>query len=117
MSSERILTVARAGREAVMWEMKNDPSVFMLGEDVFTFGGVFGTADGLGEMFGAERILDTPISETGFIGIATGAAMAGMRPIVELAFIDFIGVCFNAIANLAAKHQYLSNGQVKIPWY
>ena len=115
MSSERILTVARAGREAVMWEMKNDPSVFMLGEDVFTFGGVFGTADGLGEMFGAERILDTPISETGFIGIATGAAMAGMRPIVELAFIDFIGVCFNAIANLAAKHQYLSNGQVKIP--
>ena len=115
MSSERILTVARAGREAVMWEMKNDPSVFMLGEDVFTFGGVFGTADGLGEMFGPERILDTPISETGFIGLATGAAMAGMRPIVELAFIDFIGVCFNAIANLAAKHQYLSNGQVKIP--
>jgi pyruvate dehydrogenase E1 component beta subunit len=115
MSNERILTVARAGREAVMWEMQNDPSVFMLGEDVYAFGGVFGTADGLGEMFGPERILDTPISETGFIGLATGAASAGMRPIVELAFIDFIGVCFNAIANLAAKHHYLSNGQMKIP--
>ena len=55
-----------------MWEMQNDPSVFMLGEDVFAFGGVFGTADGLGEMFGPDRILDTPISETGFIGLATG---------------------------------------------
>jgi pyruvate dehydrogenase E1 component beta subunit len=107
--------MARAGREAVMWEMENDPSVFMLGEDVFKFGGVFGTADGLGEKFGPDRILDTPISETGFIGLATGAAIAGMRPIVELAFIDFIGVCFNAIANLAAKHHYLSNGQVKVP--
>ena len=115
MSSERTLTVARAGREAVMWEMQNDPSVFMLGEDVFAFGGVFGTADGLGEMFGPDRILDTPISETGFIGLATGAAMAGMRPIVELAFVDFIGVCYNAIVNLAAKHYYLSNGQVKVP--
>ena len=114
-SNDRILSVARAGREAVMWEMKNDPSVFMLGEDVYAFGGVFGTADGLGEMFGPERILDTPISETGFIGLATGAATAGMRPIVELAFIDFIGVCFNAIVNLAAKHYYLSNGQMKVP--
>ena len=80
MSSERILTVARAGREAVMWEMENDPSVFVLGEDVFTFGGVFGTADGLGEIFGPERILDTPISETGFIGLATGCSYGGYAP-------------------------------------
>ncbi|MCL2915491.1 alpha-ketoacid dehydrogenase subunit beta [Shewanella corallii] len=115
MTSSRTLTMARAGREAVMWEMEQDPRVFMLGEDVYKFGGVFGTADGLGEMFGADRILDTPISETGFIGLATGAAIAGMRPIVELAFIDFIGVCYNAIVNLAAKHHYLSNGQVKVP--
>jgi pyruvate/2-oxoglutarate/acetoin dehydrogenase E1 component len=115
MSNTRKLTMARAGREAVMWEMQHDERVFMLGEDVFKFGGVFGTADGLGEMFGSDRILDTPISETGFIGLATGAAIAGMRPIVELAFVDFIGVCFNAIVNLAAKHHYLSNGQVKVP--
>lgn len=87
----------------------------MIGEDIATFGGVFGTADGLGEIFGTDRIIDTPISETGFIGLATGAAMGGMRPIVELAYIDFIGVCFNAIANLAAKTHYMSGGQVKVP--
>ena len=115
MSNERKLTVARAGREALMWEMQQDESIFMIGEDVLKFGGVFGTADGFGEMFGADRIIDTPISETGFMGLATGAAMAGMRPVVELAFIDFIGVCYNSIVNLAAKHYAMSNGQVKIP--
>jgi pyruvate dehydrogenase E1 component beta subunit len=115
MSNNRVLTMARAGREAVKWEMENDKNVFMLGEDVYKFGGVFGTADGLGEIFGADRILDTPISETGFIGLATGAAIAGMKPIVELAFADFIGVCYSAIVNLAAKHHYLSNGEFKVP--
>ncbi len=115
MSHQRNLTMARAGREAVIWEMHKNPDIFMIGEDVATFGGVFGTADGLGKIFGPERIIDTPISETGFIGLATGAAMGGMRPIVELAYIDFIGVCFNAIANLAAKTHYMSGGQIKVP--
>jgi acetoin:2,6-dichlorophenolindophenol oxidoreductase subunit beta len=114
-STSRILTCARAQREAVEWEMTHDDRVFMLGEDVFDMGGVFGTADGLGAKFGRERILNTPISETGFIGMATGAAMEGMRPIIELAYVDFIGVCYNAIANFAAKTHYMSGGQMKVP--
>lgn len=113
--SSRTMTCARAQREAVEWEMTHDQSVFMLGEDVYGMGGVFGTADGLGAKFGPERILDTPISETGFIGMAAGAAIAGMRPIIELAYVDFIGVCFNAIANYAGKTHYMSGGQLKVP--
>ena len=115
MTQERKITMARAGREAVIWEMENDPGVFMIGEDIAGMGGVFGTADGLAAKFGRERVVDTPISETGFIGLATGAAMDGMRPIVELAYVDFIGVCYNAIVNLAAKSHYMSNGEVKVP--
>jgi acetoin:2,6-dichlorophenolindophenol oxidoreductase subunit beta len=113
--SDRILTMARAAREAVFEEMERDPSIFMIGEDIAQFGGVFGTADGLAAKFGAHRVIDTPISETGFIGIATGAAMYGMRPIVELAYVDFVGVCFNAVYNYAAKTHYMSGGQIKTP--
>ena len=113
--SLRNLTIARAAREAVMWEMENDPDVFMIGQDLYNFGGVFGAAEGLGERFGAERIVDTPISETGVIGLATGAAMEGMRPIVEMAYADFIGVCLNALVNYAAKTHYMSGGQYKVP--
>ena len=113
--AERTLTMARAGREAVMSEMRKDPGIFMIGEDLAKFGGVFGAALGVAEEFGAHRVIDTPISETGFIGIATGAAMAGMRPVVEIAFVDFIGVCFNAIFNFAAKTHYMSGGQFKVP--
>jgi pyruvate/2-oxoglutarate/acetoin dehydrogenase E1 component len=114
-ASDRILTMARAAREAVAEEMERDPSVFMIGEDIAKFGGVFGTAEGLAEKFGTERVIDTPISETGFIGMATGAAMYGMRPIVELAYVDFIGVCFNQIYNYAAKTHYMSGGTSKVP--
>jgi pyruvate/2-oxoglutarate/acetoin dehydrogenase E1 component len=114
-SSNRIMTVARAQREAVEWELKHDERVFMMGEDICGFGGVFGTADGLGAKFGAKRIIDMPISETGWIGMATGAAMAGMRPIIELAYVDFIGVCYNAIVNFAAKTYFMSGGQYKVP--
>jgi pyruvate dehydrogenase E1 component beta subunit len=113
--SNRILTMARAQREAVEWEMTRNDKVFMIGEDVYSMGGVFGTADGLGARFGPQRIINTPISETGFIGLATGAAMAGMHPIVELAYVDFIGVCYNQIVNFAAKTHYMSGGQVKVP--
>lgn len=114
-ASSRILTCARAQREALEWEMTNDERVFMLGEDIYGLGGVFGTADGLGAKFGRNRILDTPISETGFIGMATGAAIEGMRPVIELAYVDFIGVCYNAIVNFAAKTHYMSGGQLKVP--
>lgn len=113
--ADRTLTMARAGREAVIAEMRKDPSIFIIGEDVAKLGGIFGTAQGVAEEFGAERAIDTPISETGFIGIATGAAMAGMRPVVELAYADFIGVCYNQIVNFAAKTHYMSGGQFKVP--
>jgi pyruvate dehydrogenase E1 component beta subunit len=113
--STRILTMARAGREAVIDEMRKDASVFVIGEDVGKLGGIFGTAVGVQEEFGAWRAIDTPISETGFIGIACGAAMAGMRPLVELAYVDFFGVCFNQIYNFAAKTHYMSGGQYRMP--
>jgi len=111
----RSLTMARAGREAVIAEMRKNPNIFVIGEDIAKLGGVFGTTVGMAEEFGSKRIVDTPISETGFIGIATGAAMAGMRPIIEIAFVDFIGVCFNQIFNFAAKTHYMSGGQFKMP--
>jgi pyruvate/2-oxoglutarate/acetoin dehydrogenase E1 component len=114
-SAERTLTMARAGREAVIAEMRKDPNMFVIGEDIAKLGGVFGTTVGMADEFGAARVIDTPISETGFIGIATGAAMAGMRPIVEIAFVDFIGVCFNQIFNFAAKTHYMSGGRFKVP--
>ena len=111
----RTLTMARAQREAVEWEMTHNDKVFIIGEDVYSMGGVFGTSDGLGAKFGPGRIVNTPISETGFTGLATGAAMAGMHPIVELAYVDFVGVCFSQIVNFAAKTHYMSGGQVKVP--
>lgn len=107
--------MARAGREAVISEMRKDESVFVIGEDVGKLGGIFGTAVGVQQEFGEWRAIDTPISETGFIGIACGAAMAGMRPIVELAYADFFGVCFNQIYNFAAKTHYMSGGQYNMP--
>jgi pyruvate dehydrogenase E1 component beta subunit len=107
--------MARAGREAVIAEMRKDPDIFVIGEDIGKLGGVFGTTVGMAQEFGAQRVIDMPISETGFIGIASGAAMAGMRPIVEIAFVDFIGVCFNSILNFAAKTHYMSGGQFKMP--
>jgi len=115
MSSNRIMTVSRAISEAIAQEMRADPSVFIMGEDIGTYGGIFGATTGLLAEFGKERVRDTPISETGFIGAGVGAAMAGMRPIVELMFVDFFGVCMDAIYNLAAKNIYFSGGNCKVP--
>jgi len=112
---ERKLTVARAMAEAVAQEMRLDPKVFVMGEDIGQLGGVFGNTRGLYEEFGKERIRDTPISETAFIGAAVGAASDGMRPIVELMFVDFFGVCMDAIYNLMAKNTYFSGGKVPVP--
>lgn len=113
--SGRRLTVARAVAEALAQEMRRDPTVFVMGEDIAKLGGVFGNTRGLLDEFGPERIRDTPISETGFIGAGVGAAASGMRPVVELMFIDFFGVCFDSIYNLAAKQSYFSGGRVKCP--
>jgi len=115
MPSSRKLTVSRAMSEAIAQEMRADPQTFVMGEDVGAFEGVFDSTLGLLEEFGEERVRDTPISETGFIGAGVGAAMSGMRPIVELMFVDFIGVCMNAVYNLAAKNIYFSAGNCKVP--
>lgn len=115
MDSNRILTVSRAMAEAIGQEMKRDESVFVMGEDIGAYGGIFGATQGLLEEFGEERVRDTPISETAFIGAGVGAAMSGMRPIVELMFVDFFGVCMDAIYNLAAKNIYFSGGHFKVP--
>lgn len=111
----RRLTIAKAMVEGIAQEMREDPSVFVMGEDVGAYGGIFDSTKGLLEEFGPERIRDTPISETAFIGAAVGAAMSGMRPIAELMFVDFFGVCMDAIYNLAAKNTYFSGGRSKVP--
>lgn len=113
--SNRILTMSHAIAEGIANEMRTDPSVFVMGEDIATYGGIFGATTGLLAEFGEDRIRDTPISETAFIGAGVGAAMAGMRPIVELMFVDFFGVCMDAIYNLAAKNIYFSGGNCKVP--
>ena len=111
----RRLTTAKAISEGIAQEMRVNPEVFVMGEDVGTYGGIFGSTGGLYEEFGAKRVIDTPISETGFIGAGIGAAVEGMRPVVELMFVDFFGVCFDQIYNHMAKIHYESGGNVKVP--
>jgi pyruvate dehydrogenase E1 component beta subunit len=109
------LTTAKAMVEAIEQEMRRDPSVFYLGEDVGSYGGIFSSTTGLLEEFGSQRVIDTPISETAFIGLAIGAAVEGMRPIAELMFADFMGVCLDQIYNHMAKIHYESGGNVRVP--
>ena len=114
-TSTRRLSTAKAISEGIAQEMRRDDTVFVMGEDVGAYGGIFGaTGDLLGE-FGPERIIDTPISETAFIGAGIGAATEGLRPVVELMFIDFFGVCMDQIYNHMAKIHYESGGSVKVP--
>jgi len=111
----RRLSTSKAMVEAIAQEMDRDPSVFYLGEDVGAYGGIFGSTTGLLDRFGPERIIDTPISETAFIGLGIGAAVEGMRPIVEVMFTDFMGVCLDQIYNHMAKIHFESGGNVKVP--
>ncbi len=113
--AERLLTTAKAISEAIAQEMERDDRVFVMGEDIGAYGGIFGATQGLLEKFGPERVMDTPISEMGFIGAAVGAATEGMRPIVELMFVDFFGVAMDQIFNHMAKIHYMSGGNVKVP--
>lgn len=101
-------------KEAIFQEMKRDKSVFLIGEDLGKWGGCFGVTKGLIKEF-PDRILETPISESAFTGCAIGAAIVGMRPIVEIMFADFAGVCMDQILNHASKLRYLSGGQITIP--
>lgn len=114
-ASKRRLSTAKAMVEAIGQEMEANPAVFVLGEDVGAYGGIFSSTTGLLDRFGPQRIIDTPISETAFIGTAIGAAVEGMRPIAELMFADFFGVCMDQIYNHMAKIHFESGGNVKVP--
>jgi len=109
------LTYREAIVTALQEEMRRDPRTLIMGEDIGPSGGPFKTCQGLYEEFGAQRVRDTPIAETGFVGAALGLALAGFRPIVEIMFADFLGVCFDQIVNSIAKHRFMSGGQVAIP--
>jgi len=111
----RELTMSRAMVEAIASEMERDEEVFYMGEDVADYGGIFDSTEGLLEEFGHDRVMDVPISETAYIGAAVGAAQQGMRPIAELMFADFFGVCMDQIYNGMAKNTYMSGGAVNVP--
>ena len=101
--------------DAMHEEMERDPNVFLIGEDVGAAGGAFGASRGLQKAFGSLRVRDTPISEEIIVGLAVGAAMTGKRPVVEIMFMDFFGLCLDQIANQAAKMHYLYNGAFTMP--
>ena len=111
----REITYAEAIREALSEEMHSDPNVFMLGEDIGVYGGAFGVTKGMFQEFGGERIRDTPLSEHAITGAAAGAAMGGMRPIVEIMFSDFLTIALEQLANQAAKAHFQFGGQVSVP--
>jgi len=111
----RKLAYVQAFNEAVRQEMQADPDVFCAGEDIGAFGGVFGTYAGLQSEFGEQRVVDTPISEQAIIGLGLGAAVNGLRPIVDIMFMDFIAVAFDQIINQAAKIKYMFGGAATVP--
>jgi pyruvate dehydrogenase E1 component beta subunit len=112
---EREISYAEAVRECLAQQLRSDDKVFMIGEDIGLYGGAFGVSVGLVKEFGEDRIMDTPISEQGIVGVAIGAAVLGMRPIVEIMFSDFIMLPLEQIANQAAKMRYMFGGKAKVP--
>ena len=111
----RKISFSQALREAMIEEMEQDPAVFLMGEDVGLFGGVFGVSAGMFDKFGESRVRDTPISEAAIVGAGLGAALVGMRPIVEIMFADFVTVAMDQIVNQAAKARYMSGGKANVP--
>lgn len=111
----RVITMAEAVRDAIAEEMRRDPSVFIIGEDIAEAGTPFKVLSGLVQEFGTGRVIDSPISEQGITGIAVGAAMTGMRPIVDIMFGDFLPLASDQIINQAAKVHYMSGGKLKVP--
>jgi len=115
MKDNREITYLEAIREAMQQMMRGDENIFLIGEDIAEYGGAFGVTVGMTEEFGKERIRNTPISEAAIIGVATGSAMTGMRPIAEIMFSDFITIAMDQIANQAAKARYMFGGKAIIP--
>ena len=113
--SARELTFGQAIKEALAEEMRRDPRIFIIGEDVAEAGTVFKVLAGLVDEFGPERVIDSPISEAGITGLGVGAAMTGMRPVVDLMFGDFMALAMDQIANQAAKVHYMSGGKLRVP--
>jgi pyruvate/2-oxoglutarate/acetoin dehydrogenase E1 component len=114
-ASDRQLTFAQAINEALHEEMERDQRVLMIGEDVAKAGGVYKLTEGLFSRFGPERVIDTPISEAGIVGLGIGAAMTGMRPVVEVMFGDFMALVMDQLVNQAAKAHYMSGGKWQVP--
>ncbi len=115
LGSQREITMSQAVHDALAEEMRRDPTVFIIGEDVAEAGTPFKVMLGLVEEFGKHRVIDAPISEPGFASMGVGAAMTGMRPVVDIMFGDFLGLVMDAIANQAAKVHYMSGGKLKVP--
>jgi pyruvate/2-oxoglutarate/acetoin dehydrogenase E1 component len=114
-TAQRELTFAQAVKEALAEEMRRDSSVCILGEDVAEAGTPFKVLSGLVEEFGADRVIDTPISEAGFTGVGVGAAMTGLRPVIDIMFGDFLTLTMDQMVNQAAKVHYMSGGKWKVP--
>ena len=112
MGDVRLIEAVRAGLRE---EMATDPGVFLIGQDIGVNGGVFRVTDGLLEEFGTDRVIDSPLAESGMVGVAIGAAMNGMRPVVEIQFADFIFPAFNQLVSEAAKMYYRTNGEFAVP--
>jgi pyruvate/2-oxoglutarate/acetoin dehydrogenase E1 component len=111
----REITYREAVREAMVEAMREDDSVFLMGEDVGVYGGAFGVSRGMVEEFGRDRVVDTPLSEAGFVGLCIGAALMGMRPIAEIQFSDFITHSMDQLVNQAAKLRYMFGGEGRVP--
>ncbi|HEU4847385.1 MAG TPA: alpha-ketoacid dehydrogenase subunit beta [Rubrobacteraceae bacterium] len=111
----REITYREAVREAMVQAMREDDSVFLMGEDVGVYGGAFGVSRGMVEEFGEDRVVDTPLSEAGFVGLCVGAALMGMRPIAEIQFSDFITHSMDQLVNQAAKLRYMFGGEGRVP--
>src|ERR1043165_2516230 len=109
------LSYREAVRDALAAAMRSDDDVFLMGEDIAEMGGSMGVTQGLLEEFGAERVRNTPISEMAIVGAGIGAAMAGMRPVVEIMYEDFLTLSLEQIVTQAAKHRSMSGGQIKVP--
>jgi pyruvate/2-oxoglutarate/acetoin dehydrogenase E1 component len=109
------MTQREAIRGALCDAMRDDERVILIGEDIGIYGGAFGVSRGMLEEFGSQRVIQTPISENGFVGAAVGAAVGGLRPVVEIMFADFVTCCMDALVNHAAKFRYMYDGQVTVP--